>query len=72
MNVSNVDLIFNERKKMTENKQENVKAMPIAIHNQYIKDLSLEIPYAPEIFKQVASQPALKVDVSVESKKNRG
>ena len=69
MNVSNVDLIFNERKKMTENKQENVKAMPIAIHNQYIKDLSLEIPYAPEIFKQITSQPALKVDVSVESKK---
>jgi preprotein translocase subunit SecB len=69
MNVFNVDLIFNERKKMTENKQENVKAMPIAIHNQYIKDLSLEIPYAPEIFKQVNSQPELKVDVSVESKK---
>lgn len=68
MNVFNMDLIFNERKKMTENKQENVKAMPIAIHNQYIKDLSLEIPYAPEIFKQANSQPELKVDVSVESK----
>ncbi len=68
MNVFNMDLIFNERKKMTENKQENVKAMPIAIHNQYIKDLSLEIPYAPEIFKQASSQPELKVDVSVESK----
>ena len=42
---------------------------PLLIKSQYIKDLSLEIPYAPEIFKEIKSQPELKLDVSIESKK---
>ncbi len=37
----------------------------IQIHNQYIKDLSLEIPHAPEIFKNIKSQPAMKIDVDI-------
>lgn len=53
---------------MNDNTPEN--ALPaITINSQYIKDLSLEIPYAPEIFKEMTSQPNLKVDVSIESKK---
>ena len=40
---------------------------PIAIqmHNQYIKDMSLEVPFAPEIFQEIKSQPNVKVDVKV-------
>ncbi len=53
---------------MSDNK-ENLNAAPILINSQYIKDLSLEIPYAPEIFKEMTSQPELKIDVSIESKK---
>ena len=49
-------------------KTEQFKA-PLVIKNQYIKDLSLEIPYAPEIFKEIKSQPELKIDVAIESKK---
>ena len=60
---------FMKEKNMSDNTQDNVNVAPIAIHNQYIKDLSLEIPYAPEIFKQITSQPELKVDVSIESQK---
>lgn len=53
---------------MNDNNPENTLP-PITINSQYIKDLSLEIPYAPEIFKEMTSQPNLKVDVAIESKK---
>lgn len=53
---------------MNDNTPENTVA-PITINSQYIKDLSLEIPYAPEIFKEMTGQPTLKVDVAIESKK---
>ena len=37
----------------------------LIINSQYIKDLSLEIPHAPQIFAEVKSQPAVKVDIAV-------
>jgi len=37
----------------------------LVINSQYIKDLSLEIPHAPQIFSEIRSQPAVKVDISV-------
>ncbi len=37
----------------------------LMINSQYIKDLSLEIPHAPEIFKELTKQPQIQVDVSV-------
>lgn len=37
----------------------------LVINSQYIKDLSLEIPHAPQIFSQVNTQPAVKVDIAV-------
>ncbi len=56
---------------MSENNAEN-NLPAIAINNQYIKDLSLEIPHAPEIFKQLTVQPELKVDIDVQTKKLEG
>ena len=53
---------------MNNNNQKNALP-PITINAQFIKDLSLEIPYAPEIFKEMTSQPGLKLDVAIESKK---
>ena len=38
---------------------------PIIINNQYIKDLSLEIPHAPEIFRQLKDNPDINIDVNV-------
>lgn len=38
---------------------------PVLIHTQYIKDLSLEIPHAPEIFRELTSAPKMDVQVSV-------
>lgn len=40
----------------------------ILINNQYIKDLSFEIPHAPEIFKKLTQQPELKIDIDVQTK----
>lgn len=40
----------------------------IVINNQYIKDFSLEIPYAPEIFKEIKQNPDVNVDVNVDTK----
>ena len=54
---------------MNDNNIENQNEAPILINSQYIKDLSLEIPFAPEIFSEMTSQPELKIDVNIESKK---
>ena len=48
---------------------ENKQQLPaIVINNQYIKDFSLEIPYAPEIFKEIKKNPEVSVDVNVDVK----
>lgn len=52
---------------MSENKTENNRPA-IIINNQYIKDLSLEIPHAPEIFGKLNQQPDLKVDIDIQTK----
>lgn len=50
--------------------EDTAKTQPqLLIKSQYIKDLSLEIPFAPEIFKEINKQPELKIDVAIESKK---
>lgn len=38
---------------------------PIVINTQYIKDLSLEIPHAPEIFRELKQAPDVNIDVDV-------
>lgn len=38
---------------------------PIVISTQYIKDFSLEIPYAPEIFRNLNQAPEINIDVDV-------
>ena len=39
----------------------------LTIHGQFIKDLSLEIPHAPEIFGEIKSAPKMDVHVDVKS-----
>lgn len=41
----------------------------LVIHSQYIKDMSLEIPLAPEIFKEMNQAPDVQVDINMSSKK---
>lgn len=55
-----------------EEQAQNKQIGAIAVISQYIKDLSLEIPHAPEIFKEVKSAPKIDVhvDVKAEHKEN--
>ncbi len=46
---------------------DNVHQPAIMIHTQYIKDLSLEIPHAPEIFRGLNEAPAVSVHVDVDA-----
>ena len=57
--------------KKMENTQNNTNQQPagIMIHSQYIKDMSLEIPLAPEIFKEMNKNPNVNVDMGMNSKK---
>lgn len=49
-----------------ENANENKPQTPaIAMLNQYIRDLSLEIPHAPQIFTKLEAQPQIKIDVNI-------
>ena len=56
-----------------ENANENQPHAPaITMRTQYIRDLSLEIPHAPEIFAKLNVQPQIKVDVNIDSKQVDG
>lgn len=54
-----------------EEKQNTVNAEQPAlmIHSQYIKDMSLEIPMAPQIFAEMNKAPNVKIDFSMGNKK---
>jgi len=50
-------------------KKDSTQQLPIVIHTQYIKDLSLEIPHAPEIFRELTMAPSVDVQVEVNANK---
>ena len=51
------------------NNNENQKALPpIIVNNQYIRDFSLEIPHAPEIFRKMTQAPSVQVNIDVNAK----
>ena len=50
---------------MTE--QNQAPQPPVVVRHQYIKDLSLEIPHAPEIFKENQGEPAIKINVDIKA-----
>ena len=41
----------------------------VALNMQYIKDLSLEIPHAPQIFSKLNNPPKIGVDLNIDAKK---
>ena len=54
-----------------ENKENSTNANQngLLIHSQYIKDMSLEIPLAPEIFKEMNQAPNVHVDFGMNNTK---
>lgn len=57
-----------------EKNQNSVKVEQnaLVIHSQYIKDLSLEIPLAPQIFSEMTKAPNVNIDISMSNKKLDG
>ena len=53
---------------MTEEQKNQNQAPAVTVNNQYIKDLSLEIPFAPEIFHEIKSAPKINLDVDINAK----
>lgn len=53
--------------KPNNNTQQN-DIPPVMIHTQYIKDLSLEIPHAPEVFRELTVAPKIDVQVQVNAR----
>ena len=41
----------------------------VTLNMQYIRDMSLEVPHAPEIFSKLNSQPKLNVDLNIDVNK---
>ena len=57
-----------ENKTSNDNEQpanQNNNQPAIMINTQYIKDLSLEIPHAPEIFKEINSAPEVQINIEI-------
>lgn len=50
----------------------NAEQPALMIHSQYIKDMSLEIPMAPQIFAEMNQAPNVKIDFSMGNKKLEG
>ena len=48
---------------------ENTQANEVSINMQYIKDMSLEVPHAPQIFTKMATPPQIRVDLNIDGSK---
>lgn len=53
-----------------ENNANENRQPPVTILSQYIKDLSMEIPHAPQVFKKMqGNAPKIGVEVNIEAAK---
>lgn len=50
---------------MAQEAQTDAQQPGLIILSQYIKDMSIEIPLAPEIFKEITGAPKVDVDVHI-------
>ena len=64
-NVVEEKIMPQDNQPQNDNKQHQPA---IVVNSQYIKDFSLEIPYAPEIFKEIKKNPDVHVDVEVNTR----
>jgi preprotein translocase subunit SecB len=44
-------------------------AQPLVVNIQYVKDLSFEVPGAPQIFSQLKSQPQVSINLDVQARR---
>jgi preprotein translocase subunit SecB len=44
-------------------------AQPLVVNIQYVKDLSFEVPGAPQIYTQLRSQPQVRINLDVQARR---
>ena len=42
---------------------------PLAVNIQYVKDLSFEVPGAPQIYSQLRAQPQVNINLDVQARR---
>src|ERR1700746_2054814 len=45
------------------------KVPPLVVNIQYVKDLSFEVPGAPQIFSQLHTQPQVNINLDVQARR---
>ena len=48
---------------------ENQEKPEVSINMQYIKDMSLEVPHAPQVFAKINTPPQIGVDLNIDAQK---
>ena len=48
---------------------ENQEKPEVSINIQYIKDMSLEVPHAPQVFAKINTPPQIGVDLNIDAQK---
>jgi preprotein translocase subunit SecB len=49
--------------------QPHQQAQPLVVNIQYVKDLSFEVPGAPQIFTQLRAQPQVNINLDVQARR---
>jgi preprotein translocase subunit SecB len=54
---------------MSETTPTQQPVQPLVVNIQYVKDLSFEVPGAPQIFSQLRSQPQVNINLDVQARR---
>jgi preprotein translocase subunit SecB len=49
--------------------QAGAQTMPLVVNIQYVKDMSFEVPGAPQVFTQLRSQPNVNINLDVQARR---
>src|SRR4051794_12317771 len=54
---------------MSETQQIPQAMPPLVVNAQYVKDLSFEVPNAPEVFSTLKAQPSVNINLDVQARR---
>src|SRR5947199_1706310 len=54
---------------MSETQQAPQQMPPLVVNAQYVKDLSFEVPNAPEVFSTLKAQPNVNINLDVQARR---
>ncbi|GAN76105.1 protein-export chaperone SecB [Acidisphaera rubrifaciens] len=49
--------------------QQGAQSLPLVVNAQYVKDMSFEVPGAPQVYTQLRSQPAVNINLDVQARR---